>query len=125
MPRPFGRMAQAARGSRRRAIEIDERAKGAVLSMYALDGDVAVITGAARGIGRAAAERLLKEGARAALCDLDQEAGAAAVEALSPNYPGKLTVNVTAQAEEAGARSDSLPPGEINILVDPIPYMKE
>lgn len=32
---------------------------------------------------------------------------------------------MTAQADEAGARSDSLPPGEIDILVDPIPYMKE
>ena len=38
---------------------------------------------------------------------------------------GELTADVTAQADEAGVRSDSLPPGEINILVDPIPYMKE
>ena len=44
---------------------------------------------------------------------------------LAEIMPGELTVDVTAQAEEAGARSDSLPPGEINILVDPIPYMKE
>lgn len=44
---------------------------------------------------------------------------------LAEIMPGELTVDVTARAEEAGARSDSLPPGEINILVDPIPYMKE
>ncbi|MFQ7320037.1 MAG: baseplate J/gp47 family protein [Faecalibacterium sp.] len=44
---------------------------------------------------------------------------------LAEIMPGEMTVDVMAQAEEAGAKSDGLPPGEINILVDPIPYMKE
>lgn len=38
-----------------------------------LDDKVAVVTGAARGIGRATAERLLAEGARVVLSDIDTE----------------------------------------------------
>ena len=41
--------------------------------MGIFDGKVAVVTGAARGIGRAIAERLASEGADVALCDLQAE----------------------------------------------------
>lgn len=41
--------------------------------MGVLDGKVAVVTGAARGIGRAIAEKLASEGADIALCDLEKE----------------------------------------------------
>ena len=40
-----------------------------------LDGQVAVITGAASGIGRATAHRFVEEGARVVVADIQVEAG--------------------------------------------------
>ncbi|WP_234266036.1 SDR family oxidoreductase [Hydrogenophaga sp. NFH-34] len=53
-----------------------------------MDNRVAVIAGAAGGIGRAIAQRLARDGMRLALLDLD----AAAVQALSEELPGSLAV---------------------------------
>jgi len=47
-----------------------------------LEGRAVLITGAASGIGRATAERLVEEGAAVGILDLDAEGGAAAAEAL-------------------------------------------
>jgi NAD(P)-dependent dehydrogenase (short-subunit alcohol dehydrogenase family) len=41
----------------------------------ALTGKVAIVSGAARGIGRACAERLAREGARVVLADIEEKAG--------------------------------------------------
>jgi 3-oxoacyl-[acyl-carrier protein] reductase len=41
--------------------------------MYELDGKIAIVTGAARGIGQAIAVRLASAGADVALCDLDKD----------------------------------------------------
>ena len=41
--------------------------------MKGIRDKVAVVTGAARGIGRACAERFLAEGAKVALLDIDQD----------------------------------------------------
>ncbi len=47
-----------------------------------LDGRVAVVTGGARGIGRATVERFVAEGAHVVVADIDADAGHAAAEAL-------------------------------------------
>ena len=41
---------------------------------FTLDGKTAIVTGGARGIGRAVVERLVSAGARGLACDLDREA---------------------------------------------------
>jgi NAD(P)-dependent dehydrogenase (short-subunit alcohol dehydrogenase family) len=47
-----------------------------------LAGKVAIVTGAAQGIGRACAVRLTREGAKVAACDVNADAGAAVAEAI-------------------------------------------
>src|SRR5205823_12444037 len=51
--------------------------------MGRLEGKVALITGAASGMGRTAAEVFVGEGARVVLADVTDEAGQAAVEQIS------------------------------------------
>lgn len=46
------------------------------------DGRVAIVTGAANGIGFATAKRFLEDGAKVAICDMNEEAIAKAVEEL-------------------------------------------
>ena len=45
------------------------------LLCVALKGLVGVVTGAASGLGRATAERFVREGAKVVLCDLPKSAG--------------------------------------------------
>lgn len=47
-----------------------------------LDGKVAVVTGAAMGIGKACADALVAQGARVVLADIDPDSGQASTEAL-------------------------------------------
>jgi 3-oxoacyl-[acyl-carrier protein] reductase len=50
---------------------------------YGLDGQVAIVTGGSRGIGRASAEALLREGAKVVISSIRPESVARAVEELS------------------------------------------
>src|SRR5437588_5797760 len=85
-----------------------------------LNGRTAVVTGAARGIGRAIAERLLASGARVSLWDRDAAAGEATARALSDR--GEVhaaVVNVTDDASiDAAARATAGRFGGIDILVN-------
>ena len=65
-----------------------------------LAGKVAVITGAARGIGRACAERFLKDGVKVVMSDVD-EAGLAktAGELARPDYLRAVTCDVAKRAD--------------------------
>lgn len=61
-----------------------------------LKGKVAVITGAARGIGKAIAERYVKEGAKVVIADLNEKGAKAVAAALGPAALG-VRLDVTEQ----------------------------
>ncbi|MBZ9761294.1 bifunctional rhamnulose-1-phosphate aldolase/short-chain dehydrogenase [Mesorhizobium sp. CA8] len=88
----------------------------------ALAGQIALVTGGAGGIGRAAANRLLREGACVVLADIDEAALASANEELSKAY-GKdfvrpVRIDVTSEDQVlSGFAETSVEFGGIDILV--------
>jgi len=85
-----------------------------------LNGKVAVITGGARGIGYAIAERLLASGAACCLWDKDESAATAAVKALSAKGRAHaVAIDLTQPASvKAAEESTSREFGRIDILVN-------
>jgi NAD(P)-dependent dehydrogenase (short-subunit alcohol dehydrogenase family) len=86
-----------------------------------LEGKVAVITGAARGIGRAIAERYVGESARVVIDDVDDVAGEATAKALA--MEGAHVRYVHADVSSAGevaalVRATEAAFGPVNILVN-------
>ncbi|XP_020491248.1 15-hydroxyprostaglandin dehydrogenase [NAD(+)] [Labrus bergylta] len=65
----------------------------------ALDGKVAVVTGAAMGIGKAMTEILLQNGAKVALLDFNETAGKSLLEALKKQYGQEKTLFLTCDIE--------------------------
>ena len=83
-----------------------------------LEGKSAIITGSARGIGRAFAEAYAREGARVAIADIDFERASETAAAIGPAaYAVRL--DVTDQASiEAAVKTVEQTAGGIDILVN-------
>ncbi|MER9389272.1 bifunctional rhamnulose-1-phosphate aldolase/short-chain dehydrogenase [Mesorhizobium sp. M0435] len=88
----------------------------------ALAGQIALVTGGAGGIGRATANRLLREGACVVLADIDEAALASANDELAKAY-GKdfvrpVVINVTSEDQViSGVAETAVEFGGIDILV--------
>src|SRR5688572_10010099 len=105
---------------RRRERERKDR-DGYSMRPMLLGKRVGIITGAARGIGRACAEAFLREGASVVIADIDLEAAEAAARAIDPG--GKrviaVRVDVTRRADHDRAVEEAVRAfGRLDILVN-------
>jgi 3-oxoacyl-[acyl-carrier protein] reductase len=79
---------------------------------------VALITGGAAGIGKATAQRFIEEGARVVICDVNAEAGTAAVQDLGPNAAFYQVNVMDRQAVQAWVDDVVARYGHVDVLVN-------
>ena len=92
----------------------------ALASLFRLDGQTAVVTGAARGIGRAVAELLSAAGAKVVVADIATDAAGSVAEALVADGREALAVGVDVSLEASVKKmyDDSISRfGGVNIVV--------
>jgi NAD(P)-dependent dehydrogenase (short-subunit alcohol dehydrogenase family) len=83
-----------------------------------LPGKVAIVTGAAQGIGQACAVRLAKEGAKVVLCDINEAGAAAAAQAIGAGAM-HVRCDVARPQDVAAAVAAALAAhGRIDVLVN-------
>ncbi len=84
------------------------------------ENKIAVVTGAARGIGRACAERLLADGARVVLSDIDGAAAAQTAKELgTPDMVYPTTTDVTSKAQVDALVAEAVSVfGRLDIMVN-------
>lgn len=86
--------------------------------MARLEGKVAIITGAAQGMGAAHAQKFIKEGAKVVLTDLNEEKGQALAAELGENALF-IKQNVTSEADWASVVAEAEAAfGPVNVLVN-------
>lgn len=94
--------------------------------MIALENKIAIVTGAAHGIGRAIAEVFVEAGARVAIADIDAEAGSQVVAKLNERRPGSIflraDVSLAADVEALVAAAAGIG-GRIDVLCNNAAYL--
>jgi NAD(P)-dependent dehydrogenase (short-subunit alcohol dehydrogenase family) len=94
--------------------------------VIALENKIAIVTGAAHGIGRAIAELFAEAGARVAIADIDVEAGSAVAAGLNKRRKGSIfvraDVSVAADVEALVAAAAGIA-GHIDVLCNNAAYL--
>jgi NAD(P)-dependent dehydrogenase (short-subunit alcohol dehydrogenase family) len=90
--------------------------------VIALENKIAIVTGAAHGIGRAIAELFAEAGARVAIADIDEEAGNAVAAALNGSIFVRADVSAPADVEALMAAAAGID-GRIDVLCNNAAYL--